>query len=185
MQAEVPPRPKKILLIDDDRTVLQPIERLLTLHNYQPIAASQWTEAVDALEHGRPDLVLLDLNMPTVDGPSLLKFMRKEGFDVPVMIVSAFISDQIKEDLTPFDVQAFISKPFTIEDLKKQIERVLGPPANSRQEASASKGAGDPSPDLSEKLRAGHVKSIPLVGRGLAPVRPFDTFLGSKLEVQT
>ena len=100
---------------------------------------------------------------------------EKEGFDVPVMIISAFISDQIKENLTPFDVQAFISKPFTIEDQKKQIERVLGPPANFRQEASASKGAGKPSPDLSEKLRAGHIKSIPLVGRGLAPLRPFKT----------
>ena len=61
----------KILLIDDDRTVIT------------PIAASQWTEAVEALEHGPPDLVLLYLNMPTVDGPSLLKFMRKRRLRCP------------------------------------------------------------------------------------------------------
>ena len=76
MQAEVFSKPKKILLIDDDRTVIT------------PIAVSQWTEAVEALGHERPDLVLLYLNMPT----------KEEGW---TLNISRYVLPPVREDIPP------------------------------------------------------------------------------------
>ncbi|MDP6042268.1 MAG: response regulator [Candidatus Latescibacteria bacterium] len=57
---------KKVLTIDDEEAIVELIVDILESHNYQALSASKWTDAVDALSHGQPDLVLLDLKMPTI-----------------------------------------------------------------------------------------------------------------------
>lgn len=65
-------RDKTVLIIDDDSTVTEAIKHLLKHMDIGSASASQWAEAIDALEHLSPDLVLLDMRMPNVDGPTLL-----------------------------------------------------------------------------------------------------------------
>ena len=119
--------PKKVLVLDDEETIVKPIAHLLRQRDYEPITATQWTDALDALERERPDLLLLDLKMPTVEGSSMLEFIREQGYAIPVIILSGGISNRVMEQLTPFGVEAFVPKPFEVSHLAEEIERVIGP----------------------------------------------------------
>ncbi|MCZ6632164.1 MAG: response regulator [bacterium] len=126
---------KKILTIDDEEAIVDLIVDILETHDYEAIRANKWTEAVDALNHENPDLVLLDLEMPTVDGASMLNFIRAEGFDIPVIIVSGFVTDTVAEELSKQGVSGFVHKPFKARQLLSQIEQALGQQPQTAQTA--------------------------------------------------
>lgn len=118
----------KVLVIDDESEVIDMIQNLLDMLGYASVATTQWTEAVDAAEHENPQLMLLDLNMPTIDGAALLKFMREQGYTFPVVVISGYIDADIRENLTPLGVVAFVDKPFEIKHLSDIIAQVLPAP---------------------------------------------------------
>jgi len=120
----ISPTPK-ILIIDDEPGIVEMIQGLLDMHGYDSVATTQWTEAVDAAEHETPNLMLLDLNMPTIDGVSLLKFFREQGYTFPVVVVSGYIDDEIRDSLKPYGVVDFVDKPFEIRHLSTVIAAVL------------------------------------------------------------
>ncbi len=151
---------KKVLVIDDDESIVELIQNILKQHNYQPITATHYTSALDALEHENPDLLLLDLAMPTVDGASLLEFIREQGNQVPVIVVSAHLTGENAVELARYGVDTFLWKPFKISDLMHDIERAIGPPPGSRA------GCLGDAPGLSEDAAPGSFR-IPS-GRGTA-----------------
>jgi len=118
-------QPRKVLVIDDEPEVADLIREILRAHQYEAIATTQWTDAMDALAHEQPDLMLMDLNMPTIDGLALLKFVREQGYDVPVIVVSGFISDDMRKKLDPLHVCSYVEKPFEVQDLAAEIATVL------------------------------------------------------------
>ncbi|MGA1195338.1 MAG: response regulator [Candidatus Latescibacterota bacterium] len=120
----VNPTPK-VLIIDDEPGIVEMIQSLLDMHGYESVATTQWTEALDAAEHETPNLMLLDLNMPTIDGVSLLKFFREQGYTFPVVVVSGFIDEEIRDSLRPYGVVDFVDKPFEIRHLSTVIAAVL------------------------------------------------------------
>ena len=122
----VNPTPK-VLIIDDEPGIVEMIQGLLDMHGYESVATTQWTEALDAAEHECPNLMLLDLNMPTIDGVSLLKFFREQGYTFPVVVVSGFIDEDIRDNLRPYGVVDFVDKPFEIQHLSTVIATVLTP----------------------------------------------------------
>ena len=73
---------KTVIIVDDEVNIVNLLVDILNSAGYRPIGCSVWTEAMDAINRESPDLVLLDLKMPTIDGPSMLDFIRKEGLDV-------------------------------------------------------------------------------------------------------
>ena len=77
---------KKVLVVDDDGAIMKLIDYVLKRQGYKPITATYWTDALDALTHGSPDLILLDLSMPTVDGCCVLEFIPDRDNRVPVII---------------------------------------------------------------------------------------------------
>jgi CheY-like chemotaxis protein len=132
---------KKILIIDDEKPIVDLISDVLEKYSYEPIVATKWTDAIDAISNKSPDLILLDLKMPTIDGPSLLEFIRKEGIELPVIIVSGFITDEVAADLSELGVNGFVKKPFKVVQLKEAIEGVIGPgsqPIEEKTEAAES-----------------------------------------------
>ena len=64
---------KRVLALDDDETILGVMDNVLTMHDYEAVTATQWVEALDAINERTPDLLLLDLQMPHVDGFFLLE----------------------------------------------------------------------------------------------------------------
>ncbi len=124
----------------NEPSIVDLLKDILEAASYRPIGAVKWTDAVDAIGTQNPSLILLDLKMPTIDGPSLLEFMRKEGVQIPVIIVSGFITDEVSDDLKKLDVEAFVQKPFRAADILAHVERVIGPPS----EPSSSEDAAAP-----------------------------------------
>ena len=130
--------PKTVLIIDDEPSIVDLLTDILKSANYRPIGAVKWTDAVDAIGHESPSLILLDLKMPTIAGPPLLEFIWNEGVQIPVIIVSGFITDEVSDDLKQLDVEAFVQKPFRATDILAHVERVIGSASAPAEEDAAT-----------------------------------------------
>lgn len=115
----------KILTIDDEAAVAERIVGILESNDYQARSATKWTDALDAIAHGQPDLILLDLEMPIIHGATLLDFIREEGYDMPVIAVSHIDGESAIQALLNRGAQGVVEKPFSASRLIEEIERVL------------------------------------------------------------
>ena len=115
----------KILTIDSEEAVVERIVKILESNDYQAQRATTWTEAVDAIAHGQPDLVLLNLEMPVVHGDVLIEFIREEGFEMPVIVVSFPVEEAEAKALLEQGVYGIVEKPFEDKTLIEKIEHVF------------------------------------------------------------
>lgn len=115
-----------ILIVDDEFSVLEVVEAILTDAGHQVITASNGRQGLERAREKRPNLVLLDLMMPIMGGPSMLKALREEpgSRDIPVIIMSSMpersVSQSAKGAYT-----AFLRKPFRIRDLLDVVNGAL------------------------------------------------------------
>jgi len=115
---------RTILIVDDDASARYGLRRALE-HKYRIAEADSATAARGALERERPDVVLLDLVMPEVDGLSLLKTMREDGYEQPVLVVSALDSAKTAVDALRVGATDYIVKGFDIEELRKRVANLI------------------------------------------------------------
>lgn len=119
-----------ILVVDDTPSAREPLARLLRLAGYETVSAGDGAEAFSAIERRVPDLVLLDLMMPRVDGLSFLKAMRGDRrFDrVPVILVTAVDTPDNLATAKRLGIQDCLLKAaFTVPELLDRIARTLKP----------------------------------------------------------
>ena len=115
----------KILTIDSEEAAVERMVNILESNDYQAQSATTWTEAVDAIAHGQPDLVLLNLEMPIVQGDVLIEFIREEGFEVPIIVVSFPVEEAEAKALLEQGVYGMVEKPYEDKMLIEKIEHVL------------------------------------------------------------
>lgn len=108
---------KTILIIDDDVSVGNLTEELLTREGYAVLRAYSGTEALLLLEHRRPDLILLDLMLPGQSGEALLPAIR----EIPVIVVSAKTDADEKAELLLNGAADYVTKPFGTKELLARI----------------------------------------------------------------
>lgn len=113
-----------VLAVDDDVRVLRMMERILELENYRVIKAADGKRALDILNEGNPDLVLLDVMMPGMDGYTICRRIR-EFSNVPIIMVTA--KDNHEEKVEGLDAGAddYIAKPFSPKELAARIKAAL------------------------------------------------------------
>lgn len=97
------PNPEKILVVEDETTILRVLETILTANGYQVLSACNGTQALSMASSHCPDLILLDLGLPNIDGTEVIKHLR-EWSGVPILVVSA--RDQEEEKVRAFDLGA-------------------------------------------------------------------------------
>ena len=115
----------KVLTIDSEEAAVERMVKILESNDYQVQSATTWTEAVDAIAHGQPDLVLLDIEMPIVHGDVLLEFIREEGFEIPVIVVSFPVEEAVAKALLEQGVYGMVEKPYGDKTLIEKIEHVF------------------------------------------------------------
>lgn len=119
--------PKAILVIEDDETMRAAMKKIFELEGFTVRAAADGTELAGALEDITPDLILLDVGLPWLNGFELAAMMKehKDLKKIPLVFVSGKTSDE--EIKQAFDVGAsdYIKKPFEIEKLKKTVNALL------------------------------------------------------------
>lgn len=115
----------RILVADDDPAVRESLRRSLSFNGYQVTLASDGTEALTAAADPAPDLVLLDVNMPGVDGLEVCRRIRASGSDVPVLILTARV--EVGDRVLGLDAGAddYLPKPFALEELLARIRALL------------------------------------------------------------
>ena len=115
---------KKILVIDDDEKIVELVQLYLKRDGYTVLTACDGGEALVSFRENNPDLVILDLMLPSVDGIEICRIMRSES-DVPIIMLTARTSDRDK--LTGLDMGAddYVTKPFSPGELAARVRAIF------------------------------------------------------------
>jgi two-component system cell cycle sensor histidine kinase/response regulator CckA len=118
-----------ILLVEDEEGLRSLNARGLRSRGYSVIEASNGIEALEALEekNGAVDLVVSDVVMPEMDGPTLLKTMRGRNPDLKIIFVSGYAEDAFEKSLPENQQFAFLPKPFTLSQLVAAVKETMTP----------------------------------------------------------
>ena len=116
-----------ILLVDDDRMNLKRAQEILQGDEYTIAATLSGEQAISFIEKKTPDLILMDVNMPGLDGFETVAAIRNmpNGLNVPVIFLTA--QDDVETEIHGFEMGAedFIRKPFVSSIVKKRVERTI------------------------------------------------------------
>lgn len=118
---------KKVLVVDDDPNVGLLISAVLKKYNYSVTTLYHGDEVLAFLKENKPDLILLDLRMPGIDGFALCKRIREapDTRDIPVVILSGVSEVDAKVSTIELGADDFITKPFDVRELRARINRIL------------------------------------------------------------
>jgi DNA-binding response OmpR family regulator len=119
-------RPKKrILIIEDDRHIAEGIQLNLILQGYEVAIAPDGVAGLNKWKEIRPDLVILDIMLPGIDGLSILQSIRLEDERLPILILSAKGDPDDRIKGLAFGVDDYLAKPFNLEELLLRVDRLL------------------------------------------------------------
>jgi two-component system OmpR family response regulator len=115
----------RILIAEDELALNDLLQDALKMAGYETISARQGLEAVKLIREKMPDLVILDINMPLLDGFEVLKKIRAENNNIPIIVLTA--RDQKSDKVEGFKLGAddFVTKPFGLEELLLRVAAVM------------------------------------------------------------
>ncbi|MFP3975011.1 MAG: response regulator [Dehalococcoidia bacterium] len=116
----------KVMIVDDAAFVRMKCSKMLTDNGYEVAQAANGTEALGKYKEVRPDLVLLDITMPEMDGLTTLKELIKMDSDVKVAMVTAMGQQSIVMDAIKAGAKDFVVKPFDPNRVLATVEKLLG-----------------------------------------------------------
>jgi twitching motility two-component system response regulator PilH len=114
-----------VLVIDDSFVNRQYIKAVLEERNIVVTEAGDGSEAIDILESHQPDLIILDLLMPVMDGIETLQKIRSKGYNYPILVLTADINDSTRQNCLKLGVSGFINKPTNGKEILKLISAVF------------------------------------------------------------
>lgn len=120
---------KTVLVVDDYDDVRAITKKALESFGYRVIEAGSGAEAVRVAQAESPDLILMDLSMPNMDGfATIHKLRRLLGLrDTPVIALSAHTAREVREDALAAGCREFVTKPLHLEELRSVVARHLAP----------------------------------------------------------
>ncbi|HTI13970.1 MAG TPA: response regulator [Dictyobacter sp.] len=127
---------KKILIMDDEPTIADLLTETLADEGYETHMTTQSLRFYDAIREHNPDLVLLDIMMPYLDGRDELKLMAMAtGRRIPVIIVTAFLgAGNEEQDFREAGVVQIVYKPFDLDKLVELVKQTIGEPGEETHE---------------------------------------------------
>jgi two-component system KDP operon response regulator KdpE len=117
-------RPAQILLVDDEVAIQRAMAPLLRSRGYAVTLAASGREAIDAFERERPDLLILDLGLPDMDGTAVCRYVRERG-DTPILVLSARGAEKDKVAALDEGGDDYVTKPFATEELMARVRAAL------------------------------------------------------------
>jgi two-component system cell cycle sensor histidine kinase/response regulator CckA len=114
-----------VLLVEDEDMVRAVAERALARQGYSVLTAENGEAALEVLDaHGRPDLLISDVVMPTMDGPTMVRHARERYPDLPIIFISGYAEEQLRKSIDIANV-AFLPKPFSVHQLAEAARASL------------------------------------------------------------
>ncbi len=119
--------PRKILTVDDEKHIVRLIQVNLERHGYQVVTANDGREALEKVESENPDLVILDVMMPYMDGFEVLQNMKRNPStrDIPVIMLTAKAQDADVFKGWQSGVDCYLTKPFNPMELISFVQRIF------------------------------------------------------------
>jgi DNA-binding NtrC family response regulator len=115
----------RVLVVDDDPNLTDLLVDTLEVIGYESRAASSAQQALTMLKGERFSLVITDINMPEMSGIELLQRIKEVDSNLPVMLITGVGSDEIKQEAYEFGADGFLSKPFRIGKIEREIGNLL------------------------------------------------------------
>jgi two-component system, OmpR family, response regulator MtrA len=118
----------KILIVDDDPSILTMLKLMLRLEGYEPVICEDALEVVNTVDREKPDLVLLDAMMPQLDGIKVLERLRSSNLShqPPVLLFTGNADDNYIQKALQSGASGLLVKPFVKEELLEQLQTFLG-----------------------------------------------------------
>ena len=118
---------RRVLIADDNRGVRETLQAILEDEGYEVATAANGRQALERIAARRPDLVLLDLQMPVMSGWEVNAVLHEQQANIPVVFMSAGFD--AREEAAVHDADGYLDKPFEFEDLLAAVRRFAGPAA--------------------------------------------------------
>lgn len=150
---------KTVLIVDDEDGVRESVREILSDEGYRVVEVSDGTQVSEVVRKERPDLVLLDIWMPRVDGIGLLKEIKKQEPEIHVVMISGHGNIHTAVTATKFGAFDFLEKPLSLDGLLLTVRRALGgTPAVKRKKAQGGETPGE--------TRRRHSRAVGFNGNG-------------------
>ncbi|HEY7549999.1 MAG TPA: response regulator [Hyphomicrobiaceae bacterium] len=120
--------PKTVMIVEDNELNMKLFHDLLAAHGYRTLQTRTGMEALRLARQQRPDLILMDIQLPEVSGLEVTKWLKddEELADIPVIAVTAFAMKGDEERIRRGGCEAYISKPISIASFLDAVRRHLG-----------------------------------------------------------
>jgi two-component system, OmpR family, alkaline phosphatase synthesis response regulator PhoP len=115
----------RILIVEDERHIAEGLKLNLTLQGYAVAVAGDGVSALERWRSWHPDLIVLDIMLPGIDGLSVLQNIRLEDEQLPILILSAKAAPDDRIKGLAFGVDDYLTKPFNLEEFLLRIERLI------------------------------------------------------------
>lgn len=159
-----------ILIIDDETQIRTTLRGILNDEGYRVLDADDALKALNLLATQRPDLVILDIWMPHMDGIELLEQLKMREPELPIIIVSGHGTIETAVRATKLGASDFIEKPFSVDTLLRSVRRAMRKEANDEQEATPppTMSLTQSRPNAHRRVRARTIsQSVVVQGQGL------------------
>ncbi|MFI5873882.1 response regulator transcription factor [Streptomyces sp. NPDC051445] len=149
--------PPTVLLAEDDRAIRNALERALALEGYRVTAVADGVEALAHAHKHPPDVLLLDVMMPGIDGLQVCRVLRAEGDRTPILMLTALV--ETADRIAGLDAGAddYVVKPFDVEEVFARLRALL-----RRTSPDAAPEAAPPLPDVPKRASERHVEAAGL-----------------------
>ena len=119
---------KKILIVEDNELNMKLFHDLLEVHGYTTLQTKDGREALELARKHRPDLILMDIQLPEVSGLEVTKWIKADDElkSIPVIAVTAFAMKGDEEKIRSGGCEAYIAKPISVNSFLETIQTVLG-----------------------------------------------------------
>jgi len=141
----------RILVVDDEVEIMRALQRSLTAHGFEVFTAGSGEEALEAIGHHRPDLMLLDLGLPGISGLDFCKRVRAQS-NLPIIVLS--VKDAERDKVLALDLGAddYVPKPFGMDEVLARIRVALRHTAQVQTGTEPSFTAGPLKVDFAQRL---------------------------------
>ncbi|MET9488351.1 response regulator transcription factor [Nocardia sp. NPDC006630] len=129
----------KVLVVDDEPMIVELLSVSLRYQGFEVATASSGTEGLDRAKMFRPDALIVDVMMPGMDGFGLLRRLRADGIDAPVLFLTA--RDEVEDKITGLTLGAddYVTKPFSLEEVVARLRVILRRAGRAAPEEKSSR----------------------------------------------